>query len=286
MSEHPAAGPPYGVPTCRNSWDEVDRLLADWAGQRPDLDFTPVGVVTRLSRLRGYLDAELAGVFARFGLTSADFLVIVTLRRGGPPYRMPQARLMDALGLTSGTVSVRLDRLEKSGIVTREPDPAGSRGSLVQLTDKGLELFDRVAPVHLANEDRLLSALSPAEREVLADLLRRLLSSFESGSIDVAASLGLVLEPARLARGRRQAVGLSDRAGLLVASVELGSPAHQAGIERGDLLISLDGVEVISSTGLALQLERLLGRRTVRAGLLRGDEEVTVRLAMPAVAGG
>jgi len=281
VSEQAAAGPRYGVPACRNSWDEVDRVLADWAGQRPDLDFTPVGVVTRLTRLRGYLDAELAGVFARFGLTSADFLVIVSLRRGGPPYRMPQARLMDALGLTSGTVSVRLDRLEKSGIVTREPDPASARGSLVQLTGEGLELFDRVAPVHLANEDRLLSALSPAEREVLAGLLRRLLSSFESGSTDVAASLGLVLEPARLARARRQAVGLSDRAGLLVASVAPGSPAHEAGIERGDLLTSLDGVEVISSTGLAGQLENLLGRRTVRAVLLRGDEELTVRLRLP-----
>ena len=242
--------------------------------------------MTRLSRLRGYLDAELAGVFARFGLTSADFLVIVSLRRGGPPYRMPQARLMDALGLTSGTVSVRLDRLEKSGVVIREPDPASARGSLVQLTGKGLELFDRVAPVHMANEDRLLSALSPAEREVLAGLLRRLLSSFESGTIDVAADIGLVLEPARLARARRQAVGLSDRAGLLVASVRPGSLAHEAGIERGDLLTSLDGVEVISSTGLAVQLENLPGRSTVRAGLLRGNEELTVRLAMPAAAEG
>ena len=207
MSEQPPSGSrlPYGVPACRNGWDDVDRVLVDWAGQRPDLDFAPVGVVTRLSRVRTYLDAELARVFAKFGLTSADFLVIVSLRRAGKPYRMPQARLMDALGLTSGTVSVRLDRLEKNGIVARESDPASARGSLVQLTDSGLELFDRVAPVHLANEDRLLSALSPAERQVLADLLRRLLTSFESATTDVAASLGLVLEPARLARaaGRR-----------------------------------------------------------------------------------
>ena len=287
MSEQPTDGGrlPYGVPACRNGWDDMDRVLADWAGQRPDLDFTPVGVVTRLSRVRTYLDAELAGAFARFGLTSADFLVIVTLRRAGKPYRMPQARLMDALGLTSGTVSVRLDRLERNGIVTREPDPASARGSLVQLTDSGLELFDQVAPVHLANEDRLLSALSPAERQVLADLLRRLLSSFESATSDVAASLGLVLEPARLARARRQAVGLSDQPGLLVASVAPGSPAHAAGIERGDLLISLNGVEVVSSTGLALQLENLLGRTTVRAVLLRGDEELTVRLTRSAAAG-
>ena len=135
--------------------------------------------------------------------------------------------------------------------------------------------------MHLANEDRLLSALSPDERQVLADLLRRLLSSFESATTDVAACLGLVLEPARLARARRQAVGLSDQAGLLVTSVEPGSPAHAAGIERGDLLTSLDGAEVIGSTGLAFQLENLLGRRTVRAGLLRGNQAVTVRLTLP-----
>ena len=209
MSEQPAGGGrlPYGVPGCPNGWDDVDRVLVDWAGQRPDLDFTPVGVVTRLSRVRTHLDAELAGVFASFGLTSADFLVIVSLRRAGKLYRMPQARLMEALGLTSGTVSVRLDRLEKNGIVTREPDPASARGSLVQLTDKGLKLFDRAAPVHLANEDRLLSALSPAERQVLADLLRLLLASFESATTDVAACLGLLLEPgpagARPPAGRR-----------------------------------------------------------------------------------
>jgi S1-C subfamily serine protease len=102
----------------------------------------------------------------------------------------------------------------------------------------------------------------------------------------VAACIGLVLEPARLARARRQAVGLSDHAGLLVASVEPGSPAQAAGIERGDLLISLDGVEVISSTGLALQLENLLGHRTVHAGLLRGNDGVTVRLTLPATTPG
>ena len=266
--------------------DTVDRILAEWAVQRPDLDFSPVGIVTRLERARTYIAAGLSEVFSRYGLSAADFQVVVNLRRAGSPYRLPQARLMKALTLTSGTVSVRIERLVKLGIVTREPDPADARGQLVQLTSRGLQLFDDIAPVHLANEDRLLSALSPAEREVLAGLLRRLLSSFESGGTGVAASLGLTLEPARLARARRQAVGLSDRAGLLVAAVAPDSAGHTAGIERGDLLISLDGVEVVSSTGLALLLENLLGHGTVLAVLLRGDEELTVRVTMPAAAGG
>jgi len=268
----------YGVPACAQGRDGVDQLLLDWARERPDLDFTPVGVITRLARARTYLDAELRAVFARFGLTAADFAVIITLRRSGPPYTMPQARLMDALGLTSGTVSVRLDRLEHSQVVSREPDPASARSSLVRLTDKGLRLFDDIAPVHLANEDRLLSALSPAERQDLADLLRRLLAGFEAATADVAAGLGLTLEPAHLARNRRQAVGLSDTPGLLVTGVTAGSAADGAGIERGDLITAIEGAPTISSVGLALLLEDLTGHPVLTVTLLRGNKQLTVEI--------
>ena len=282
MSEQAAESLPYGVPGCRDAWDSVDQVLADWARERPDLDFTPVGVVTRLARIRGYLDAGVAAVFAQFGLTAADFLVIVTLRRGGAPYQMPQARLMDALGLTSGTVSVRLDRLESRGIVTRALGPASARGSLVQLTAAGLALFDQVAPVHLANEDRLLAALSGGERLALASLLRRLLASFETPVTDVAAGLGLALEPAHLAQQRRQAVGLAHRPGMLVAEVRPGSPGAAAGIERGDLLTHLDGQPVISSTGLALLLDSLAGSRSAVVTVVRGNDEWGLEIRLPA----
>ncbi len=268
---------PAGAP-CR---DRVDQVLLDWARERPDLDFTPVGVIARLSRVRTYLDAELSAVFARFGLTAADFTVIITLRRSGAPYTMPQARLMDALGLTSGTVSVRLDRLERNEIVSREPDAGNPRISLVRLTDKGLRLFDEIAPVHLANEDRLLSALSAGERQDLADLLRRMLAGFESATTDVAAGFGLTLEPAHLARARRQAVGLSDTAGLLVTHVAADSLAASAGIVRGDLITTIEDVPTMSSVGLAMLLEDLKDRPTATVTLLRGNTPVTAKLRMP-----
>jgi DNA-binding MarR family transcriptional regulator len=281
VSEHPPdrARLRYGVPACAEGRDGVDRLLLDWARERPDLDFSPVGVITRVARARTYLDAELRTVFARFGLTAADFTVIVTLRRSGAPYTMPQARLMDALGQTSGTVSVRLDRLEHNHIVSREPDPANARSSLVRLTDKGLRLFDEIAPVHLANEDRLLSALGPAERQQLADLLRRLLAGFESVTTDVAAGLGLILEPAHLARARREAVGLSDSPGLLVTEVAPGTAAAAAGIERGDLITAVDGVPTTSSSGLALLLDDLAGCRATFT-LLRGNDPATAEVEL------
>lgn len=268
----------YGVPACSGCRDRVDQLLLDWARERPDLDFTPVGVISRLGRARTYLDAELAAVFDRYGLTSADFTVIITLRRTGAPYTMPQARLMNALGLTSGTVSVRLDRLERNQVVIREPDPANTRSSLVRLTAKGLQLFNEIAPIHLANEDRLLSALSPGERQNLADLLRRLLAGFESATTDVAAGLGLILEPAHLARARRQAVGLPDPPGLLVTDITRNSPAADAGIERGDLIIAIDGTAITSSVGLAVLLEDLAGHPIITVSLLRGNNPMTVKL--------
>src|SRR2546422_68334 len=154
------SGPRPGTTEQESAQDSVARLLADWARERPDLDFSPVGVITRLARARAHIDSALLQVFRDFGLTAADFRVIVTLRRVGSPYELPQARLMTQLALTSGTISLRVDRLAKRGIVTRTPDPNDKRGQLVRLTADGLRLFDEIAPLHLANVDRLLSGLT------------------------------------------------------------------------------------------------------------------------------
>jgi DNA-binding MarR family transcriptional regulator len=266
----------YGVPAAQPAWDSVDYLLDDWARERPDLDFTPVGVINRLGLVCRQLERGLAKVFTRYGLTTPDFHVLVNLRRAGAPYCMPQARLMEALGLTSGTVSLRLDRLVKAGTVIREPDPADRRGSLIRLTDDGLRLFDAVAPEHLANEDLLLSALTEEQRGSLADLLRHLLSSLENRGGAVGAELGLTLEPAIIARRRRQAVGLSDTPGLLVAAVEPGSPADTARLTRGDLIVELNGEPAVSTVAVAKLLDRLPDDQTLQMTVLRGDNPETI----------
>ena len=262
----------YGIPARESAWDSVDYLLADWGRERPDLDFTPVAIVNRLGRVRSLLQQRMAEVFAGQGLTAADFLVVVTLRRAGAPHRMPQARLMDALGLTSGTVSLRLDRLVKAGTVTRNPDPDDRRGSVIQLTEDGLRLFDLLAPDHLANEDLLLSALDDGERATLAGLLRHLLVSLEPPRFAPESHLGLSVEPAVTARKRRVAVGLSDTAGLLVSNVEPGSPAQLAGIERGDLVVDVAGRAIRSTATLTETVSALSKDDSVEVVVLRGDQ--------------
>ena len=217
--------------------DHVDRLMAEWRDERPDLDFGPLAVVNRITRLAVHLNAELDRVFSAAGITSTDFAVIATLRRAGRPYQLKQKELMDALKLTSGTVSVRIGKLVAAGFVRRALDPADARSSLVTLTAAGTKMFDAVAPAHLTNEANLIAALQPPERRQLGDLLRILLVDFEPAQGDRPdARLGLTVSSAHLSQRRRTEVGLERTEGLLVDRVEPGGAAAEAGIQPGDLL--------------------------------------------------
>ena len=155
--------------------DGVDHILAQWRRARPDLDPSPIGVVGRVSRLARELERRLEPVYKAHGLEPGWHDLLATLRRNGPPFRMRPTDLTSTLMLTSSGTTKRLDRLEQAGLIAREPDPGDRRGTLIALTDKGRELIDGLTPEHLANEERLLAALGPDERERLAGLLRKLL---------------------------------------------------------------------------------------------------------------
>jgi DNA-binding MarR family transcriptional regulator len=155
--------------------DGVDLILEQWQRERPDLDASPIGVVGRISRLARELEQRLEPVYAEQGLEPGWYDVLATLRRSGPPYRLRPTEFSNALMLTSSGTTKRLDRLEQAGLVARTPDPDDRRGTLITLTAAGRELVDAASEAHLANEHRLLGALSEGERERLAGLLRKLL---------------------------------------------------------------------------------------------------------------
>jgi DNA-binding MarR family transcriptional regulator len=265
--------------------DSVDALLESWARTRPDLRVAPVAVITRLARIRRHIDRELEPVFERFGLSPPTFEALVTLTRVGGDSGVSQKRLADEIGITPGTISVRVDRLVDEGLAERRPDPESKRSSLVALTEKGRELFERVAPAHLENERRLLASLSDEDIELLVGLLRKLLVEFEGSAPidDDGQRLGVVLTPAHVTIGLRQSVGLPEVAGLLVRSVEPGSPAAAAGIESGDLLIAGNGRELRSSSSLYAAVSDS-GQGALALRLLRGNDEKDVELELGAAA--
>ncbi len=154
-------------------------MLEQWAQERPDLDLTPVAVIARLGRATAYIDAAINARLGEFGLSRGSWDVLASLKRSGPPYRLSPTELYLALMRTSGAMTHRLYRLERSGLIRRIPDPQDGRGLLVQLTAEGVELVDQVAPQHLANERSLLTALDHHEQAQLTALLRKMLTAFE-----------------------------------------------------------------------------------------------------------
>lgn len=262
--------------------DSVDRLVADWHAVRPDLDFSPVTVVSRLGRARAHLDREIEALFAREGISAPGFAVLVTLARLEAREGVSQRRLMGELGLTSGTVSVRIDRLVADGLVERRTGTHDRRNTQISLTERGRELFERIVPEHLDNERRLLSALTAAEQGLLGDLLRKLLVEFEGSATPPGgpALLGLALAPAHVTIAMRRAVGLPPVVGLLVRGVDEGGPAAAAGLQTGDVLVRAGRRGLSSVAALLAAIAERPRSGVVDLTITRGVEEMALPLAL------
>ena len=157
--------------------DEVDRLIAAWKRERPDLDLSPLAVLSRITRIARHLDIARRDAFG--DLENWGFDVLAALRRAGEPHQLSPGQLMQETLVTSGTMTNRLDRLEELQLITREPDPSDGRGSLVTLTRAGMRAVDSAMEDLLENERELLRNLSAKDREVLADLLSKLATEFD-----------------------------------------------------------------------------------------------------------
>lgn len=169
------------TPKTEETYADRAELIADqWRTERPDLDPTPVLVIGRLHRVAAALTTELVRVYNEFGLGEGEFDVLATLRRQGGEFALTPSELCERTMVTSGAVTKRVDRLITLGLVDRRPSGTDGRSRVVALTPKGRDLIDEAFTAHMANEARLVSALSPTER---ADL--------ERGLLVLARSLGV-----------------------------------------------------------------------------------------------
>ncbi len=157
--------------------DHVDRIQQEWARERPDVDVRPQGVIGRLHRLADALTEELTALYREHGLGEGEFDVLAALRRAGAPFERAPGELAAHTMVTTGAMSKRVDRLERAGLVTRRPSADDGRGRVVALTEHGRAVIDRAFEAHMANERRLLDALTPAEAYTLEDLLRHWLAA-------------------------------------------------------------------------------------------------------------
>lgn len=160
--------------------DHVDRVVAQWAAERPDVDASPIRVIGRLSRLTRTVERRLQDVFDRHGIEAWEYDVLAALRRSGAPFELTAGDLLTALMITSGAVTNRIDRMEARGLVRRIRDEVDRRVVRVRLTDAGYDLVERALPDHLDNERAILEPLTEADVRRLERLLRGLQAGLDA----------------------------------------------------------------------------------------------------------
>ena len=160
--------------------DEVDRLVAGWRQALPDVDVSPLEVLSRVTRLARHLDRQRSMVFARHELEIWTFDVLAALRRADPPHQLSPGQLLAQTLVTSGTMTNRIDHLEARGLVRRRPDPSDARSVRVQLTAAGRRRVDAALQDLVTRENAILGTLDPDERATLAGLLRRIVAPFDT----------------------------------------------------------------------------------------------------------
>lgn len=116
------------------------------------------------------LDAELQ---AAHGLSVGDYDVLITLA-GAPGRCLRMRELADEVILSRSGITRRVDRLEREGLVRREPAPDDGRSVTAVLTEAGLERLRSASDVHVTGiEERFLSRYSDEELATIAELLER-----------------------------------------------------------------------------------------------------------------
>lgn len=159
---------------------DMDEIKAQWAQQRPDLDTKPMELIGRLIRLSAHLSQEMGETFARHGLSAASFDVLATLLRTGPPHVLSPNQLLATMMVTSGTMTNRIDQLEKEGLVSRVQNPKDKRSVMVKLTEKGRLIIDDAVTDHVDTQTRLVSVIDEHQRDDLNALLKFYLANISS----------------------------------------------------------------------------------------------------------
>ncbi len=164
--------------------DPIDHVVAQWAAERPDLadGLEAMSIFGRLGRAQMLAGPAIEAVYEKHGLVVGDFVVLAALRRNGAPFVLTPTELARGLMLSPAGMTNRIDRLERGGLVERQPRPDDRRSMPVALTATGRKIVDAVVRDHVVNENRLLAGLSKSDRKALNRLLRKLTLQLDSAT--------------------------------------------------------------------------------------------------------
>jgi DNA-binding MarR family transcriptional regulator len=136
------------------------------------------GLVMGMTLLMDRLDDDLQRMF---GVSLTEYEILVRLsERPGRQLRM--AQLADALAHSRSRVTHTVGRLEKAGLVSRNKSPEDGRGVVCNLTDRGLELLERMAPLHVDGvRSNLVDLVSAEDFETMGRVMNAVADHLVAG---------------------------------------------------------------------------------------------------------
>ncbi|EAQ55960.1 MULTISPECIES: MarR family winged helix-turn-helix transcriptional regulator [unclassified Vibrio] len=159
--------------------DAIDRVVEQWAKEKPELETEPMAMMGRIMRIAKYMETQVAELHKKYDMKLGEFDVLATLRRSGKPYRLTPSELIGSMMLTSGAMTNRLDKLEAKGLISREHSKEDRRSVSVQLTKDGLILIDQMMTKHVETQKKLVKSLSASQKKNTNQLLKTWLSAYE-----------------------------------------------------------------------------------------------------------
>ncbi len=156
------------------SVDYFDQLAEDWLKSRPELMVGQCSMLLRVIRLAGILERDLVRICREFGINTGQFQVLAALRRKYPKPVTPTDLSRIAI-LTTGTMTILLDRLEEKGLARRIRHSTDRRSVEVEMTEAGKKLIDQAIERRVAALIEMQSALDAQDRESASQTLRKLL---------------------------------------------------------------------------------------------------------------
>jgi DNA-binding MarR family transcriptional regulator len=156
--------------------DPVQKKVQQWSKEMPNLNTKPMALISRLQQTTKEMNGELYTNFEDYKLTDAGFDVLATLLRAGAPHSLSPSELLEQMDITSGTMTTRIDKLEKKGLVKRKIKKNDKRSVNVGLTKKGLKLIEEAIVAHVKTQEKIVSVFDAEEQLVFISLLQKYLA--------------------------------------------------------------------------------------------------------------
>ncbi|MET7300000.1 MarR family transcriptional regulator [Embleya sp. NPDC005575] len=160
--------------------DRASALISAWQAELPDVLDATTELSKRIMLLAADLDEATRRELPEFGLTPAQFGVLVALRRVGAPYRLKPTELSRALLLSSGGTSNVTNHLVAEGLAERLPDQGDGRGTLISLTPRGVQVAEDAVRANAAAHAEVWRGASAAAIEAATLALREIAAATEA----------------------------------------------------------------------------------------------------------